>query len=290
MMFNKNNSQGNKAISGKKILILFTIVLVSLIIFTKIMEKKKEREYLNLVDSAKKYMNLKQYENALEKFNLAEKNSNNIEITEYKEEMIHDILLNAVDLKNDGNYESAIDILNIVTKISKKVDVSERIKEIKDLRVVRNIAKAKEEAKDLNYVSALIYLKFDFDLEGYTKTEVDNLIKNYTEKKKFYETSEGERIKEEYLKNRKKKIEAEYRQNKLEEERKEKEERDVELTKRKQEGVLLGMTQEEVLQSSWGKPKDINKTITDYGTREQWVYANYNYLYFEDGILVTIQN
>lgn len=120
MMFNKNNSQGNKAISGKKILILFTIVLVSLIIFTKIMEKKKEREYLNLVDSAKKYMNLKQYENALEKFNLAEKNSNNIEITEYKEEMIHDILLNAVDLKNDGNYESAIDILNIVTKISKK--------------------------------------------------------------------------------------------------------------------------------------------------------------------------
>lgn len=99
------------------------------------------------------------------------------------------------------------------------------------MRVVRNIAKAKEEAKDLNYVSALIYLKFDFDLEGYTKTEVDNLIKNYTEKKKFYETSEGERIKEEYLKNRKKKIEAEYRQNKLEEERKEKEERDVELTK-----------------------------------------------------------
>jgi hypothetical protein len=59
---------------------------------------------------------------------------------------------------------------------------------------------------------------------------------------------------------------------------------------KKSRGVSIGMTTEEVLQSSWGKPKDINKTITDYGTREQWVYANYNYLYFEDGILVTIQN
>lgn len=60
--------------------------------------------------------------------------------------------------------------------------------------------------------------------------------------------------------------------------------------KKKSEGVSIGMTQEEVLQSSWGKPKDINKTITKYGVNEQWVYANYNYLYFEDGILVTIQN
>ena len=59
---------------------------------------------------------------------------------------------------------------------------------------------------------------------------------------------------------------------------------------KKSRGVSIGMTQQEVLQSSWGKPKDINKTTTEYGTHEQWVYANYNYLYFEDGILVTIQN
>ena len=49
MMVNKNNSQGNKAISGKKILILFTIVLVSLIIFTKIMEKKAILQDLKLM-------------------------------------------------------------------------------------------------------------------------------------------------------------------------------------------------------------------------------------------------
>ncbi|MGG3925686.1 hypothetical protein ABET51_06765 [Metabacillus fastidiosus] len=54
--------------------------------------------------------------------------------------------------------------------------------------------------------------------------------------------------------------------------------------------VKIGMTQEEVLTEGWGRPNDINKTTTSYGVKEQWVYDNYNYLYFEDGILVTIQN
>jgi len=51
------------------------------------------------------------------------------------------------------------------------------------------------------------------------------------------------------------------------------------LKRRKQAGVSIGMTEEEVIQSSWGKPMDINRTITDSGTHEQWVYDNYNYLY-----------
>lgn len=41
---------------------------------------------------------------------------------------------------------------------------------------------------------------------------------------------------------------------------------------------------------SWGKPKSINRTITMYGTHEQWIYGNGNYLYFENDKLVTIQN
>jgi hypothetical protein len=60
--------------------------------------------------------------------------------------------------------------------------------------------------------------------------------------------------------------------------------------KRKNEGVSIGMTQEEVIQSSWGKPRDINRTTNRYGVREQWVYGGGNYLYFEDGILTSIQN
>jgi hypothetical protein len=55
-------------------------------------------------------------------------------------------------------------------------------------------------------------------------------------------------------------------------------------------GVRIGMTAVEVLASSWGRPSDINRTTTRYGTREQWVYGSRNYLYFEDGILTAIQN
>jgi len=60
--------------------------------------------------------------------------------------------------------------------------------------------------------------------------------------------------------------------------------------KAKSEGVRLGMTQQDVLDSSWGKPNDINRTIGGYGTHEQWCYGGNNYLYFEDGILTDIQN
>lgn len=55
-------------------------------------------------------------------------------------------------------------------------------------------------------------------------------------------------------------------------------------------GPKIGMTDNEVInETSWGKPEDINKTTTVYGTSEQWVYSGYKYLYFDDGILTTIQ-
>lgn len=62
------------------------------------------------------------------------------------------------------------------------------------------------------------------------------------------------------------------------------------LTEWKKEGVSIGMTKERVIQSSWGKPEKINSTTNAYGTREQWVYRGHSYLYFQDGILTTIQN
>lgn len=55
-------------------------------------------------------------------------------------------------------------------------------------------------------------------------------------------------------------------------------------------GVSIGMTREQVVGSSWGKPQQVNTTTGRYGTREQWVYSSRNYLYFEDGILTSIQN
>ena len=53
--------------------------------------------------------------------------------------------------------------------------------------------------------------------------------------------------------------------------------------------VKIGMSQKEVLASSWGKPVDVSRTTTAAGTREQWVYGNKNYLYFDHGILTAIQ-
>ena len=59
------------------------------------------------------------------------------------------------------------------------------------------------------------------------------------------------------------------------------------------EGVVRIGWSKYAAQESWGRPNDINKTTTSSGVREQWVYREKNYknkyLYFENGILTTIQ-
>ena len=56
-------------------------------------------------------------------------------------------------------------------------------------------------------------------------------------------------------------------------------------------GVKIGMTADQVIKRThWGAPLRVHRTTTDGGTREQWVYGDSNYLYFENGRLVTIQN
>lgn len=67
-------------------------------------------------------------------------------------------------------------------------------------------------------------------------------------------------------------------------------ERAAALAERKKQGVSLGMSQDDVMQSSWGRPSHVNRTTTAAGVREQWVYGLHNYLYFEDGVLTSIQN
>ncbi len=51
----------------------------------------------------------------------------------------------------------------------------------------------------------------------------------------------------------------------------------------------IGMTAKEVKESTWGTPKEINKTTTVYGVSEQWVYSGYKYIYLDDGIVTAIQ-
>lgn len=59
---------------------------------------------------------------------------------------------------------------------------------------------------------------------------------------------------------------------------------------KKSNGVSIGMTKQDVLDSSWGRPKHINRTTNSYGVHEQWVYGIGNYLYFENEILTSFQN
>jgi hypothetical protein len=52
----------------------------------------------------------------------------------------------------------------------------------------------------------------------------------------------------------------------------------------------IGMTVDQATATCLGKPWHINRTQTRFGTHEQYVYTNFPYyLYFEDGILTSIQ-
>lgn len=51
----------------------------------------------------------------------------------------------------------------------------------------------------------------------------------------------------------------------------------------------IGMTAEEVRNSTWGEPSKINKTTTEYGVSEQWVYGGGKYVYLDDGVVTAIQ-
>lgn len=51
----------------------------------------------------------------------------------------------------------------------------------------------------------------------------------------------------------------------------------------------VGMTKEEVLNSTWGKPNSINKTTTANGVHEQWVYSIKKYIYFDNDYVTAIQ-
>ena len=56
--------------------------------------------------------------------------------------------------------------------------------------------------------------------------------------------------------------------------------------------IMIGMTKEQVI-ASWGRPRDINRTVTRYSTREQWVYGEFpysTYIYFENNILTSWQD
>lgn len=53
--------------------------------------------------------------------------------------------------------------------------------------------------------------------------------------------------------------------------------------------VVVGMTKEQA-ELAWGNPESVNVTSGASYEVEQWVYRNYNYLYFKNGTLTNIQS
>lgn len=53
--------------------------------------------------------------------------------------------------------------------------------------------------------------------------------------------------------------------------------------------IRTGMTKS-MCADAWGSPSDINKTTGSFGVHEQWVYGLGSYVYFENGVITTIQN
>lgn len=51
----------------------------------------------------------------------------------------------------------------------------------------------------------------------------------------------------------------------------------------------IGMSETDVKLSSWGNPDSINKTKTENGVHEQWVYGNGRYIYLDNGVVTAIQ-
>lgn len=51
----------------------------------------------------------------------------------------------------------------------------------------------------------------------------------------------------------------------------------------------IGMTTSELSASTWGNPKDKNKTTTANGVSEQWVYGSGRYVYLDNGVVTAIQ-
>lgn len=76
-------------------------------------------------------------------------------------------------------------------------------------------------------------------------------------------------------------------ENQLADIEREQQRKQEELANAKKEPAV-GMTEEEVLNSTWGEPKQKNKTTYEWGTSEQWVYSNNRYIYFDNGIVTAI--
>lgn len=194
------------------------------------------------------------------------------------------------------NYKGELDkvILSFKNKVSKEISSKEVPNDPKKLKkdIVRLI-------EDNNYSKALdlIFFKEGIDNEFKTlnlylkgveaKNEKNTLMMEYyfTNINPEYKGVLSNRVIKEVLKHMT--LDEWKTQHKFDE--LVKEEREHKEAQSSKPEPTIGMTAQEVKNSSWGKPTKINKTITKNTTSEQWVYSLDRYVYLENGVVTAIQ-
>ncbi len=192
------------------------------------------------------------------------------------------------------------DIVNSINTINQNIKDSSSLsiakKEIEDmtneefeLLNAGELSKVYHNEKGLND----IFIKLLEENKDHREVFIQENLKIQEEKRI---TEEEERIRLESIRIEQEKIAEQQRIQEQERLRltriQEEKEKAAEKARKKADGVSIGMTKQDVLDSKWGSPTKINRTVTSYGIREQWVYRQYSrgYLYFEGDILTSIQN
>lgn len=189
-------------------------------------------------------------------------NKANKQIAEQKYIEAYQLLNTVINSNKDKNQ----DIIDICTN---------KQNEIKEQTLQQVTSQAQEKINNKEYSSAQTLLGKYKDMGNQTIVDMYNNATNEVNR-----IEAEKKAQEEAERKAKEKKEAE------EKARKEAEEK----ARKKSQGVRIGMSKQDVLDSSWGEPDHINTTTTRYGVHEQWVYGGGNYLYFENGILTSIQN
>lgn len=314
--FLKLGNSRNKNICKSKFLatifILICIIIVYCVLAYNDLKKQQNENWNEVV----KYYNNSQYKEALNKINdinIKWKNNNVIDeniklsiLNDYSKELLSKInelmkngyfddakkLLNEyINYDKNNNQINSIllnfneDNIKYLIKIKKYDDAKKLIESIYPLNNIKNADNIKVNTILNSYINS----KKDYDnldsntmYAGYTKND---LLKTYFQK---IPTSYSGILKDDIcelaliLFGTKESWESSFNEKLYNSQ--------IELfTDKCRINPKVGMTKNEVENSTWGKPYKINKTVTTYGTNEQWVYSEDKYIYFNNEYVTAIQ-
>lgn len=277
------------SLKAKVIIVLLIILFISGSVECSIFRQNQYNKYLNLANTSMKNEN---FDEAINYYELAGKYrmtyDSNKDIQNVKD--ISDSKSNydtGIKDFNNKDYVSALsEFRKVIATDSKRYnDALKKIDLCKSEGVKNYYQLAKETMQQQDYNKAIGYLNLALEIQPKNQ-EVSQLKSQCNEINAKIKADADAKAKAEQ--------EALEAKAKAEQEAKDAQALAEQKAQAKTQGVRIGMTQQQVLDSMWGKPEQINRTTTAFGVSEQWVYgmnsSKMNFLYFENGILTDIQN